>query len=82
MAYQHTTRIEHRQTSIRNKVTMQEFYNYRLAIRAEFSALHKAINCYSNTLQMPTLKKKAVARGSIRPAYINCDWLIYSFLEL
>ena len=34
--------VEHRQTRISNKVTMQEFYNYRLAIRAEFSALHKA----------------------------------------
>ena len=35
--------VEHQQTRIHNKVTMQEFYNYRLAIRAEFSALHKAV---------------------------------------
>ena len=34
--------MEHRQTRVRNKVTMQEFYSYRLAIRDGFSALHRS----------------------------------------
>ncbi|KAF2356072.1 Helitron helicase-like domain [Trinorchestia longiramus] len=34
--------VEQRQTRVRNKVTMQEFYSYRLAIRDDFSALHRA----------------------------------------
>ncbi|KAF2354870.1 hypothetical protein FHG87_014377 [Trinorchestia longiramus] len=33
--------VEQRQTRVRNKVTMQEFYSYRLAIRDDFSALHR-----------------------------------------
>ena len=34
--------VEHRQTRVRNKVIMQEFYSYRLAIRDGFSAMHQA----------------------------------------
>ncbi|KAF2365688.1 Phoxous domain [Trinorchestia longiramus] len=34
--------VEQRQTCVRNKVTMQEFYSYRLVIRDDFSALHRA----------------------------------------
>ena len=37
--------IEHvaeQQTSIRNKVTMQQYYNYRIAIRETFSPIHSA----------------------------------------
>ena len=60
------THVTERQTATRNKLTMQQFYGYRLAIRESFSPIHRAEKLFQQYAVDPYVKTEGCRLYFIR----------------